>query len=223
MIKVLIIEDDKNLADVVEAILVNYDFSVDKASDGKVGLEKGLTNTYDVIILDLMLPGIDGLQVCSQLKAENISASIIMVTAKSEIQDRLNGFEAGADDYLPKPFSPKELVARIKALTRRTTPVASMSNRFSDLEFDPEIGEISCRDVKMNLSDTESALLQVLLKKPGKVCTKEEIIQEVWANSENINENNVEAYVSFLRKKMKFIGTHVEIVTLRKKGYKLEP
>lgn len=225
-LKVLIIEDDRNLAEAVANILLAHEdqsFEPDIAYDGKAGLEKILHTEYDCILLDRMLPGYNGIDICKELKEKSVTTPIIMVTARSSIGDRIEGLEAGADDYLPKPFSPKELIARIKAVVRRTggNPISTKS-KYGDLVYNSEIGELSCGSERVILSTKENDLMYELMKKPGEACTKEELLRTVWQDDDNADANNVEAYVSFLRKKLKFIGTSVQIKTLRRIGYRIE-
>lgn len=225
-IKVLIIEDDRNLADAMKNILIrnkDQDFSPDVAHDGAEGLELALTNEYDVILLDRMLPGLDGLDVCAEIKERGSLTPIIMVTARSAVTDRIEGLEVGADDYVVKPFSPAELIARIKAHVRRTgNSLINGKIKYGDLVYDPTLGELTCGDEYTTLSEKEKELMSELMKKPGEACTKEELLRAVWKDDCKADANNVEAYVSFIRKKLKFIGTRVKIKTLRRIGYRIE-
>ena len=223
MQKILIVEDERRLSDAVVDVLKNAGYSADTAYDGTDGYEKARTGKYDIIILDLMLPGMDGIDICKQLKQEGVNTPIIMVTARAAISDRIEGLDAGADDYLPKPFSPQELVARLRALSRRfgRTPYTS-SVRYGDLEFSYDTGELGCNGEMVSLSEKERLMMAELMKEPGKVCKKEELLEAVWGEEESPELNNVEAYISFLRKKLAFLGCKTSIQTLRKLGYRLE-
>lgn len=226
VLKVLIIEDDRNLADALAKILIGYkeqEFSPEIAYDGDDGLSMALSREYDIILLDRMLPGLDGLDVCKKIKESDNSTPIIMVTARGEIADRVQGLESGADDYLPKPFSANELIARMKAVVRRSNNlVVNGKLKYGDLIYDPELGELICGDEHALLSEKEKALMAELMRNPGEACTKEELLDAVWKGDVSKDANNVEAYISFLRKKLTFIGTRVKIKTLRRIGYRLE-
>lgn len=222
MVSVLIVEDDRNLASAMSQILVSNDFNPEIAYDGITGLKMALNGTYDIIILDIMLPGLNGLEVCKRLKASGNVAPIIMVTARTSIDDRVVGLEAGADDYLPKPFSPKELIARMHALIRRSDSSGVLSAiRYGNLEYDESAGELSCYDDSIALSDKESSIISVLIRKQGGVCGKDELALSSGGDSSD-GDNNIEAYISFLRKKIALIGANVKIATVRGKGYRLE-
>lgn len=223
MLKVLIVEDDRNLAAAISRALVTSDFDPDIAYTGTDGLAMGERGTYDVILLDLMLPGIDGLEICKSLKEQGVQTPVIMVTARAAIPDRISGFEAGADDYLPKPFSPAELIARIHAVTRRTGgTLAPGKTKYGDLEYSADTGELAVGSERVVLSEKERLIMSELMREPGAVCSKESLLQAAWGDDPDADMNNVEAYVSFLRKKLRFVGTTVQIKTLRKIGYRIE-
>lgn len=223
MIKVLIIEDDKRLADAVAHILIGAGYDVDASNDGIEGYEKALTGAYDIIVLDVMLPGKDGISICRDIRASGVSTSIIMVTARGEVPDKVEGLDSGADDYLPKPFHQKELIARIKAITRRVTAYGYDGHvKFGDVEFNVATGELSANGETVPLSGKEYEIMKLLMSEPGSVFSKETIIAKVWGNDSDIDSNNVEAYISFLRKKLAFLGCETSIRTLRKVGYRLE-
>lgn len=220
--KILIVEDDRNLAKAVSQILLGNDFDPDIAYDGLQGYEMAKKGEYDVILLDLMLPGLDGLEVCKKLKTDGITTPIIMVTARAAVNDKVAGFDAGADDYLPKPFSPRELMARIKAIIRRTSPSLNGHITIADIEFTPETGELCGPDDKFELSEKESLVFSELLKEPGAICSKMQLLEAGWPDFPDADANNVEAYISFLRKRLNFVGSNIKIKTLRKVGYRIE-
>lgn len=222
MFKVLIIEDDINLADAVAKILITEDYEPVVTHDGTEGLARAMDERFDAILLDVMLPGTDGITVCKTLKESGSQVPIIMISAKTNVDERVRGLEVGADDYIPKPFEYRELIARIKAVSRRSSPVQSDRVRFGNLEFFPDTGEISCGSESLALSEKEALLMCELMKDPGQTCKKEDLLRAIWGDEEKADLNNVEAYVSFLRKKLTFVGTNVQIKTLRKLGYKLD-
>ena len=223
MNKVLIVEDDRNLAEAVYKILAAADYEPTIAADGITGFNKACEGIYDVILLDLMLPGMDGMDVCRQLKENGVSTPIIMVTAKATVPDKIEGLEAGADDYLPKPFAPSELLARMRAVIRRASGTTLSSKvRYGNTEFDPETGELRTSDDSVTLSEKERLLMVELAKDTNKVHSKEELLHAVWQDADDGDANNVEAYISFLRKKLDFVNSNVKIKTLRKLGYKIE-
>lgn len=224
MLKVLIIEDDRNLAEAVSRSLITSDFLPTIAYDGNQGLEYAMKNHYDVIVLDIMLPGPNGLDICRTLKEHGSQTPIIMASAREAIEQRVEGLNAGADDYLTKPFAPAELIARINAVIRRTHPTVASQDRlrYGNLEFVPSTGEISCGSECFALSEKETTLMEELMDDPGHICSKQDLLRKIWPDDDSVDANNVEAYVSFVRKKLAFINTNVKIKTLRKIGYRLE-
>lgn len=222
MFKVLIIEDDINLADTISKILITSDYEPVVSHDGTEGLERAMNERFDAVLLDVMLPGTDGITICKTLKESGSKVPILMISAKSQVDDRIRGLEVGADDYIPKPFEYRELIARIKAVARRTSPMQSARIRFGNLEFFPETGEIVCGSESAALSEKEALLMAELMRDPGQTCRKEALLEAIWGDEEHADMNNVEAYVSFVRKKLAFVNTNVEIKTLRKLGYKLD-
>ena len=223
MQKILIIEDDKRLADAVSQILIGQDYDVEAITDGLEGYQAALTENYDVMVLDVMLPGKDGISICQDLRSNGISTPILMCTAKSTVTDKVLGLDAGADDYLVKPFHPRELIARIHALTRRMVSYGYDGHvAFGDIEFDADSGLLSCNGESVTLSGKEHEIMKILMSTPGSVFSKDDIITKVWGRGSDIGDNNVEAYISFLRKKLSFLECHVGIRTLRKVGYRLE-
>lgn len=226
MNKILLIEDDPHLSSTVKQHLLNAGYVVDVAFDGNNGLEMALQGYYNAIILDVMLPGIDGMKVVSEIRKNGMSVPVIMVTAKSGIDDRIDGLQAGADDYLPKPFSPRELIARLEALIRRAnnTTMRKSSLEFGDLKLNAESCILSCGDSKIKLGDKECELLKCLMGDPGSPHSKDELASRVWENPSSLGniDGNVEVYVSFIRKKLSFLSSGVSIKSIRKIGYILE-
>lgn len=224
MLKILIIEDDRNLAEAVSRSLITNDFLPTIAYDGNQGLELAMTEYFDAIVLDIMLPGPNGLDICRTLKEHGSHVPIIMASAREAIEQRVEGLNAGADDYMTKPFAPAELIARINAVIRRSSPTSASQDRmrYGNLEFVASTGEISCGSESFALSERESALMEELMDNPGRICSKQDLLEKIWPDDDKADVNNVEAYVSFIRKKLAFINTNVKIKTLRKIGYRLE-
>ncbi len=220
--QILVVEDEKRLAEALQQILSEKKYMVDLAFDGQDGLAMALSGVYDVIVLDVMLPKMNGLQVVSELRKEKIDTPVLMLTAKDQITDKVAGLDAGADDYMTKPFSPVELLARIRALTRRQGEVIIDKLTFHDLDLNLSTCDLTCSDKSVHLNFKEFEIMRILMSNPGKVTTKDDLIVKVWGYDSNAVDNNVEVYISFLRKKLDFIASTTQIVSLRKIGYRLE-
>ncbi len=219
--QVLIVEDDKKLALALKQILVGADYQVDPVHDGQSGLDYALSGIYDVIILDVMLPKMDGFSVAKELRRANIATPVLLLTARDAVRDKITGLDSGADDYMTKPFSPAELLAHLRALLRRQGQVTFETLSFEDLSLDLESHDLTCGDKSIHLGFKEFSLARILLSNPTQVVTKEQLIAKVWGVESTAVDNNVEAYISFLRKKFRFVGTRVSIESLRKTGYRL--
>ena len=219
--QVLIVEDDKKLAQALAQILVEADYSVETAHDGETGLSYAESGMYDVIILDVMLPQRDGFSVAQELRRKNVSTPILLLTARNSVRDKITGLDSGADDYMTKPFSPAELLAHLRALLRRQGQVIFESLTFGDLSLNLESHDLTCRETSIHLGFKEFSLARILMSNPNQVITKEQLITKVWGVDSSAMDNNVEAYISFLRKKFRFLGSHVGIDSLRKTGYRL--
>ncbi len=220
--QVLVVEDERRLAEALQHILGEQKYMVDLAFDGRDGLDYALSGIYDVIILDVMLPKLNGYDVASQLRKEKIDTPILMLTAKDQISDKVKGLDSGADDYMTKPFAPEELLARIRALTRRQGEVVIDELKFEDLILNLSTCDLSCDVKSVHLNFKEFEIMKILMQNPQIVTTKEDLIVKVWGYDSNAVDNNVEVYISFLRKKLDFISSNVEISSLRKIGYRLE-
>lgn len=220
--QILIVEDEKRLADALYQILLEQKYMADVVYDGNDGLEYGLSGIYDLIILDIMLPYKDGFQVAYELRKNKIDTPILMLTAKDTVPDKVAGLEMGADDYMTKPFAPEELVARIKALSRRKGEVVIDETSFDDFNFNASTSMLSKGTKLVHLNYKEAEILKLLLSKPDVIISKEEIITKVWGYDSDAGANNVEAYISFLRRKLHFINSNSEIKSIKKMGYKLE-
>lgn len=219
---VLIVEDEVRLAEALGQIMAEQRYLSDMVYTGTDGLEYALSSQYDVIILDVMLPGMDGLEVARRLREAKVSTPILMLTARDDISDRVAGLDHGADDYMTKPFASEELLARIRALTRRQGTVTTEVITFSDLTLNLSTRCLQCSGQEVRLGYKEFEVLRLLISYPKMVVPKEDIILRVWGADSEAEDNNVEVYVSFLRKKMAFLGSNVSIRTVRKVGYYLE-
>lgn len=223
--RLLIIEDEKGLSDAISHMLKTKGWLVSACYDGLSGLEEAQTNLYDLIVLDVMLPKMDGFTILSRLRADKISAPILMLTAKADLESRVKGLNGGADYYLPKPFEMAELLACVNALSRRKdTSIESKNPSFGDLQLSPSQGELSCsRSGKsVKLSVREINLAEILITAEGRIISKEQIADKLWGLESDSEYNSTEVYVSFLRKKMSFIDSNVSIKAARGIGYYME-
>lgn len=219
--QVLIVEDDVRLAQALGHILEENHYQVDMVHDGNSGLSFAETGIYDVIILDVMLPRLDGTDVVTELRRDGIDTPVLMLTAKTTVRDKIHGLDSGADDYMTKPFSPAELLAHLRALTRRQGQVIFEKIDFGDVSLNLESRDLSCGAKNITLSYKEFAIAHILMASRGQIVSKEQLISKVWGVESSAIDNNVEAYVSFLRKKLKFIGSKTQIDTVRRAGYRL--
>lgn len=219
--KILMIEDEEYLGESIKYILKKNNYSVDLALDGEYGLDCALTNIYDVIILDIMLPKIDGITILKEIRKNKIRIPIIMLTARDSVEDKVIGLNNGADDYLAKPFETEELLARIKAISRRKYEFNydNTTLKFGNIILNIEKLILYCNEKQEKLSIKESQILELLMNNSEKVVSKENIILKVWGYDNEINENQVEIYISLIRKKLKKIGANVQIQTQRMRGY----
>lgn len=220
--RILIVEDEVRLSEAISEILKSEKYDVDVVHTGNEGLDYGLSDIYDCIILDVMLPGLDGFSILKELRKEKISTPILMLTAKDEISNKVEGLDYGADDYMTKPFDIEELLARIRSITRRQGQVYINEIEFEDLKLDLSNFNISTNEKSINLTAKEFEIMKLLMSNINIVVTKDELISKIWGYDSDAEDNNVEVYISFLRKKLKFLKSNVSIVTLRKLGYKLE-
>lgn len=220
--QVLIVEDDIRLAQALGQILEENHYQVDLVHDGDQGLAYAESGSYDVIILDVMLPRKSGLEVVAELRRANVATPVLMLTARTTVQDKITGLDSGADDYMTKPFSPAELLAHLRALTRRQGQVVFEKSDFGDISLNLESHDLSCGSKSINLSYKEFSIANILISSKGQIVSKDMLISKVWGVESNAVDNNVEAYISFLRKKLKFLGSNTQIETVRKVGYRLE-
>lgn len=219
--KLLLIEDEKLLAESVRTILSAQGYETEAVYDGQTGLEYARLGVYDLVILDVMMPGLNGFQVAKTLRAEHNAVPILMLTAKSDILDRVEGLDAGADYYLTKPFDSRELLACVNALLRRQ---GAQVDRlcFGNTELELATGMLRCGNASQRLSAREFDVMRCLLRSGSRNISKELLLSKVWGFESNAVENHVEVYVGFLRKKLAAVGSNIRIEAVRRLGYHLE-
>ena len=221
--RILLVEDEIRLAEALEQILKKQGYIVDVANDGAVGQDMAETGIYGVIILDRNLPSIEGVEILKYLRKQQIATPVILLTAKDTISNRVEGLDAGADDYLIKPFSKDELLARVRALSRRSENLQTSDMlQIASLCLDMRSCEVSIGAEKIKLTTTESQLLELLMRNQGQVLTKEQILDRIWGFDKDVEIKNVELYVFYLRKKIAFEKGGVAINTVRGIGYCLK-
>ena len=221
--KILIIEDEYSLADAIAETLPKENYTTKIITNGEDGEDEALTGIYDLILLDVMLPKKDGFEILKKLKNEKITTPIIMITAKSELSNKLKGFENGVEDYITKPFHMRELIARIKIVLKRFSNIEDDNVlEYSDLKLDLSTGKMSSNDNEISINGKELELLEILLLNKNQIVTKEMIINKIWGYENNAEYNYVEVYASFLRKKLKLLKSKVKIKAIRGTGYKME-
>lgn len=221
--KILVIEDEVQLADALSELLRRNMYSVDTFYNGVDGLDNALTGLYDCIILDIMLPKMNGIEVLKNLRSEKINTPVLLLTAKSEIDDKINGLDCGADDYLTKPFVTGELLARVRAMTRRKGEIIDENRvEYKGLELHRNTCSISCCGEDVKLSLKEYNVMEMLIANPHQILPKERIIEKIWGSESDVEYNNIEVYISFLRKKIAAVSAPVQIKTARGIGYFLE-
>ena len=219
--KILVIEDEKLLAQSIRAVLEQKGFTVETVYDGETGAEYARLGVYDLLILDVMMPGMDGFAVARQVRASRCGTPILMLTARSGIEDRIEGLNAGADYYLTKPFDTRELLACVGALLRRQgSQVDELT--FGNTALDLSSGMLVCGEKSVRLSAREFDVMRHLLQAGGRILSKEVLLARVWGYESNAVENHVEVYVGFLRKKLRSIGSDIRIGAIRRMGYHLE-
>ena len=221
--KVLFVEDERAFSEAITVILNKNNYSVDNAYDGEYGLDCALTDIYDYIILDIMLPKIDGLTVLKRLRAEGIKTPVLMLTARGEIGDKVTGLDSGADDYLPKPFHMDELLARLRALGRRNGELhIDGLIMLGSLTLNPHALTLRDNNKETNLTLKESQLLELLISRRETFVSKDTIIEKLWSYDADVSDNHVESQVSLLRKKLKTVKSSANIKASRGVGYRLD-
>lgn len=219
---VLVVEDERNLADAIVKILEDEGYNAEATYDGKAGLTCAKSGLYDAIVLDVMLPGMSGYDVVNKMRHAGVSTPVLMLTARTSTEDKVRGLDSGADDYMTKPFEAPELLARLRALTRRRGDVLIDEIKFADIRLDLNTHDLSCAEKSVHLSGKEFEVLSILMGSSSRVVSKQDLLTRVWGTDGEASENSVEAYVSFIRKKLSHIGSNVQVTTLRMLGYRLE-
>ena len=220
--RILVVEDEKNLAESLQKLLNDQGYQTETVFAGDDGLAYARTSQYDAIILDVMLPNMNGFAVTSALRKEGNMTPILLLTALDDVQNKVHGLDSGADDYLTKPFTTEELLARVRALLRRQGGAVFGAVRFADIELVLSGGMLTKDDKQVRLSQKELDVMRLLMAAPGTLISKEELIAKVWGLDSEAVDNNVEAYISFLRKKLFYLGSRVQITARRRMGYALE-
>jgi two-component system, OmpR family, response regulator len=220
-VRVLVVEDEVKMAALLKRGLEEEGYAVDTAGDGQQALWLGTENPYDAIVLDVMLPDLDGFEICKRLREAGRWSPVLMLTARDDVPDRVAGLDAGADDYLTKPFAFAELVARLRALVRRGAPERPAALRVGDLVMDPATRRVARRDVPIELTAKEFALLEYLLRHPGEVLSRAQLIEHVWDFAYDGDSNVVDVYVRYLREKVDRPFGSDSIETVRGAGYRL--
>lgn len=222
--RALLVEDSKSLSDTLVTVFEKEHYFIDTAYDGQTGYEYAVSGIYDIVILDLMLPKMNGYEVLKKLRQENCQVPILVLSAKSELEDKVDALDYGADDYLTKPFEMKELLARVRAITKRRGGMELASVCCGNLKLDMASCEICNQDTgkRIKLAGKEYQLMELLLYNQRQILPKGQIVEKVWGYDSDAEYNNVEVYVSFLRRKMNFLGVSVQIRVVRGVGYILE-
>lgn len=220
--RILVVEDEARLAEALSELLRGEKYSIDVVYDGEDAFDYAMSGLYDAIVLDLMIPKMNGIEVTKKLRAKGIATPIIMLTAKDSVQDKIKGLDAGADDYLTKPFVSSELLARIRAISRRQGTVVLEELKFEDIKLNLSNHTLENESHSINLSPKEFEIMRLLISSPNVIVSKEDIIVKVWGVETDVEYNNVEVFVSFLRKKLNHLTERVQVTAVRKIGYRLE-
>ena len=219
---ILVVEDEHNLADAIVQILSDAGYNAEAVYDGRDGLMGATSDLYDLVILDVMLPVMDGFEIVHEMRRKQLSTPVLMLTARTATSDKVEGLDSGADDYMTKPFESAELLARVRALLRRKGDVVLDELSFADIKLDLTTHDLSCGDLSVHLSGKEFEVMEMLMSTSARVVSKQDLLTRVWGLDGDASENSVEAYISFLRKKLQHVGSKVQITTLRMLGYRLE-
>lgn len=220
--KLLLAEDELDLAEALTVFFEKNHFTVDAVHNGFDAYEYAVTGGYDGIVLDVMMPKLNGIQVLEKLRSEGVSTPIMMLTAKGQTEDRITGFNAGADDYLPKPFDPDELLSRVRTMLRRGQAYRPAALTYGDLTLDPATGDLSCGDKTVRLGGREFQIMELFLRAPRQVFSADRIMEQVWGWDNEAEINVVWVNISNLRKKLKALGSHTALRANRGLGYLLE-
>jgi DNA-binding response OmpR family regulator len=222
-VKILLVEDEQRMAEAIVELLERNSYTCELKTDGTTGLEAALCQTYELLILDVMLPGLSGFEIVREVRRAGNRTPVLMLTARDDVDDKVEGLDAGADDYLTKPFETKELLARIRALTRRNGYEKDLLS-FGDIVIHPDIFEISCVGTgqRIQMGQREFRIMEMFVRNQGQILTREQLSVGIFGYENDAEYNNVEVYVSFTRKKLAFIGSKVEIHARRGVGYELK-
>ena len=222
--RVLLVEDEKGLSSAICQMMKKEQITVDPVYTGTDGLDWGLSGNYDAVILDVMLPGMDGFSVLKELRKEGVKTPVCMLTARGGLEDRVRGLESGADYYLPKPFQMAELIACLRAITRRKEDVPMMELTFGDVSLNQQEAKLYCKSTgqSVKLGVKEYQIMEMLLRNPRQILPKETIFDRVWGYDSEADSSNLEVYMSFVRKKLAFVGSAIKIKASRGVGYFLE-
>lgn len=220
--RLLVVEDEKSIAEAIQALLADKGYSVDLAFDGDDGLEYILTGLYDLVLLDIMLPKRSGLSVLKRVREAGLETPIIFLTAKSQTYDKVNGLDLGADDYITKPFEADELLARIRLRTRQSSLIRANQLWLGNIRLNTDSHELESKESSVKLSNKEFLLMEVFMRNAKQIIPKNQLISKVWGPSDNSEYNQLEVFISFLRKKLRFLKADIEIITTKGFGYSLE-
>ena len=221
--RVLLAEDEKRMAAALVALLKQEKYDVDHMADGSSALAALESGIYDIAVLDVMMPEMDGFEVARRARNNGVKTPILILTAKSQLDDKVEGLDSGADDYLTKPFHTKELLARLRALGRRSAGIQNDSMKYGDLSLNTSKAELTCNSTgqSVRLGEKELRILEYMFGNQGRILTREQLAVKIWGFENEAEYNNVEVYMSFTRKKLSFVGTKVEIKAVRGLGYEL--
>ena len=220
--RILVADDEPEMTMVLEALLLREHYSVDVVYNGRDALDYGLAENYDCLVLDIMMPELDGIQVLEALRAQNVATPVLLLTAKSQVEDRIAGLNSGADDYLPKPFHNGEFIARVRALTRRGSTFTPSLLSAGNITLDCATFELKCGTSAVRLGSKEFQMLELLMRQQGRLISTEQFMERIWGYDSEAEINVVWAYISYLRRKLEAVGANVRITARRGYGYFLE-
>ena len=220
--RILVADDEPEMTMVLEALLNREHYSVDVVCNGQDALDFGLSTNYDCIVLDIMMPKLDGIQTLQALRAKKVATPVLLLTAKGQVEDRVAGLNSGADDYLPKPFDNREFIARVRALTRRGGEYTPTALTAGNVTLDCAAFELKCGGSRVRLGNREFQMLELLMRQEGRLISTEQFMEHIWGYDSEAEINVVWAYISYLRRKLEAVGANVRIVARRGQGYLLE-
>lgn len=220
--RILVADDEPEMTMVLEALLKREHYSVDIVHNGQDALDYGLAENYDCIVLDIMMPKLDGIQSLQALRAKHVATPVLLLTARSQVEDRVAGLDSGADDYLPKPFDNREFLARVRALTRRSGEYTPKVLTAGNVSLDCSAFELKCGSARVRLGSKEFQMLELLMRQTGQLISTEQFMERIWGYDSEAEINVVWAYISYLRRKLEGVGANVRITARRGQGYLLE-